>query len=183
MIWIILIIIVLLVLYVITTYNNLVGLRNKVKDQWAQIEVQLKRRFDLIPNIVSVVKGYSNHEKNTLKSVVSARNKVVKSDTKEDSILNNELLDKNIKEIFILNEKYPELKSDKSFNKLIDELKTIEDDISISRKEYNEKVLKYTNTLEVFPSNLVAKAFSFEKESYFKTNEEENKNISVGGLI
>ena len=145
--------------------------------------MQSKRRSDLIPNIVSVVKGYSNHEKNTLKSIVSARNKVVNSDTKEDSILNNEILDKNIKKIFILNEKYPELKSDKSFNKLIMELITIEDDISISRKEYNDKVLKYTNTLEVFPSNLVAKAFSFEKESYFKTSEEENDNISVGGLI
>ena len=171
------------ILYIIKVYNKLTKLHNEVEESWSHVLVDLKRRSDLIPNIVSVVKGYSNHEKNTLKSVVSARNKVVKSDTKEDSILNNELLDKNIKEIFILNEKYPELKSDKSFNKLIDELKTIEDDISISRKEYNDKVLKYTNTLEVFPSNLVAKAFSFEKESYFKTNEEENKNISVGGLI
>lgn len=171
------------IFYIIKIYNKLTKLHNEVEESWSHILVDLKRRSDLIPNIVSVVKGYSNHEKNTLKSVVSARNKVVNSDTKEDSILNNEILDKNIKKIFILNEKYPELKSDKSFNKLIMELKTIEDDISISRKEYNDKVLKYTNTLEIFPSNLVAKAFSFEKESYFKTSEEENDNISVGGLI
>lgn len=171
------------ILYIIKVYNKLTKLHNEVEESWSHVLVNLKRRSDLIPNIVSVVKGYSSHEKNTLKSVVSARNKVVKSDNKEDSILNNELLDKNIKEIFILNEKYPELKSDKSFNKLIDELKNIEDDIGISRNAYNEKVLRYTNTLEVFPSNLVAKAFSFEKESYFKTNEEESKNIKVGGLI
>ena len=117
-VWIIIGVIVLIALYVVNTYNTLIKLRNRVKDQWAQIEVQLKRRFDLIPNIVETVKGYAKHESDTLKGVIEARNKFTVASTPEDEMKANNELTGAIRQLFALSESYPELKADTSFLKL-----------------------------------------------------------------
>lgn len=179
MIWIIVIIVVLLILYVIGTYNNLVGLRNKVKDQWAQIDVQLKRRFDLIPNLVETVKGYASHEKGTLEAVVKARNEYLSSDTPEDKMKANDDLNKVVTKLFALAESYPELKADASFRELQTTLTETEDKISYARQFYNDVAMKYNNKIEMFPSNIVAGVFNFKTSAYFNATAEERENVKV----
>ena len=161
--WIILIIIaVLILIYLGSTYNSFVVLRNRVKDQWAQIDVQLKRRFDLIPNLVETVKGYASHEKDTLEAVVKARNEYLSSDTPEGKIAANNDLNKVVTKLFALAESYPELKADASFRELQTTLTETEDKISYARQFYNDVVMKYNNKVEVFPSNIVAGLFGFK---------------------
>ena len=171
--WIIVgIVVLLIILYVISTYNTLIKLRNRVKDQWAQIEVQLKRRFDLIPNIVETVKGYAKHESDTLKGVIEARNKFTVASTKEDEMKANNELTGAIRQLFALSESYPELKADTSFLKLQSNLEETEDKISSARQFYNDTVLSLNNKVELFPSNLVAKIFGFKKEAFFEAEAE-----------
>ena len=177
--WIILIIIVLILLYIGSTYNSFVVLRNKVKDQWAQIDVQLKRRFDLIPNLVETVKGYASHEKDTLEAVVKARNEYLSSDTPEGKIAANNDLNKVVTKLFALAESYPELKADASFRELQTTLTETEDKISYARQFYNDVVMKYNNKVEVFPSNIVAGMFGFKTSAYFNATEEERENVKV----
>ena len=164
-VWIIIGVIVLIALYVVNTYNTFVKLRNRVKDQWAQIEVQLKRRFDLIPNIVETVKGYAKHESDTLKGVIEARNKFTVASTPEDEMKANNELTGAIRQLFALSESYPELKADTS-------LEETEDKISSARQFYNDTVLSLNNKVELFPSNLVAKIFGFKKEAFFEAESE-----------
>ena len=178
--WIILIIIVVLILiYLGSTYNSFVVLRNRVKDQWAQIDVQLKRRFDLIPNLVETVKGYASHEKDTLEAVVKARNEYLSSDTPEGKIAANNDLNKVVTKLFALAESYPELKADTSFRELQTTLTETEDKISYARQFYNDVVMKYNNKVEVFPSNIVAGLFGFKTSAYFNATEEERENVNV----
>ena len=178
--WIILIIIVVLILiYLGLTYNSFVVLRNRVKDQWAQIDVQLKRRFDLIPNLVETVKGYAYHEKDTLEAVVKARNEYLSSDTPEGKIAANNDLNKVVTKLFALAESYPELKADTSFRELQTTLTETEDKISYARQFYNDVVMKYNNKVEVFPSNIVAGLFGFKTSAYFNATEEERENVKV----
>lgn len=178
--WIILIIIVVLILiYLGSTYNSFVVLRNRVKDQWAQIDVQLKRRFDLIPNLVETVKGYASHEKDTLEAVVKARNEYLSSDTPEGKIAANNDLNKVVAKLFALAESYPELKADASFRELQTTLTETEDKISYARQFYNDVVMKYNNKVEVFPSNIVAGLFGFKTSAYFNATEEERENVKV----
>ena len=178
--WIILIIIVVLILiYLGSTYNSFVVLRNRVKDQWAQIDVQLKRRFDLIPNLVETVKGYASHEKDTLEAVVKARNEYLSSDTPEGKIAANNDLNKVVTKLFALAESYPELKADTSFRELQTTLTETEDKISYARQFYNDVVMKYNNKVEVFPSNIVAGLFGFKTSAYFNATEEERENVIV----
>ena len=179
MIWIIVIIVVLLILYVIGTYNNLVGLRNKVKDQWAQIDVQLKRRFDLIPNLVETGKGYASHEKGTLEAVVKARNEYLSSDTPEDKMKANDDLNKVVTKLFALAESYPELKADASFRELQTTLTETEDKISYARQFYNDVAMKYNNKIEMFPSNIIAGMFNFKRETFFEAAAAERENVQV----
>ena len=179
MIWIIVIIVVLLILYVIGTYNNLVGLRNKVKDQWAQIDVQLKRRFDLIPNLVETVKGYASHEKGTLEAVVKARNEYLSSDTPEDKMKANDDLNKVVTKLFALAESYPELKADASFRELQTTLTETEDKISYARQFYNDVAMKYNNKIEMFPSNIFANLFGFKSKAMFEASANERENVKV----
>ena len=171
-VWIIIGVIVLIALYVVNTYNTFVKLRNRVKDQWAQIEVQLKRRFDLIPNIVETVKGYAKHESDTLKGVIEARNKFTVANTPEDEMKANNELTGAIRQLFALSESYPELKADTSFLKLQSNLEETEDKISSARQFYNDTVLSLNNKVELFPSNLVAKIFGFKKEAFFEAETE-----------
>ncbi len=174
--WIILIaLIVLIILYLISTYNTLVKLRNRVRDQWAQIEVQLKRRFDLIPNIVETVKGYAKHESETLKGVIEARNKFTVAQTPEQEMEASNQLTGAVRQLFALSESYPELKADTNFLNLQNELKDTENKVATARQFYNDTVLSLNNKVELFPSNIVAKMFGFKKEAFFEA-EAEAKN-------
>lgn len=169
--WIILIVVVLLVLYFISVYNNLVSLRNRVRDQWSQIDVLLKRRTDLIPNLVETVKGYAKHESETLEAVINARNKVVGATNKADEMAASSELTNALTHIFALSESYPELKANTNFMDLQNNLKDTEDKIATARQFYNDTVLTYQNKIEMFPSSIVAKMFGFKGEEFFKVSE------------
>ena len=177
--WIILIVVVLIALFVISNYNTLVKLRNNVKDQWAQIEVLLKRRADLIPNLVETVKGYTKHEIDTLEAVINARNKAVSATTPEDEMKANGELTGALNRLFALTESYPDLKANTNFMDLQANLKETEDKISYGRQFYNDSVLKNSIKLEMFPSNIVASIFGFKPEAFFEASEEDRKNPQV----
>ena len=177
--WIILVIVVLIALWVVATYNSLVQLRNRVKDQWSQIDVHLKRRADLIPNLVETVKGYAKHEKDTLEAVINARNKAVSATNATEEMQANNELTGALTKLFALAESYPELKANTNFMDLQANLKDTEDKISFARHFYNDTVLKYKNKLEVFPSNLVAGIFGFKPEPFFEASATERETPKV----
>lgn len=178
--WIILIVvIVLLVLYIVSVYNGLVSLKNKVDDQASQIDVQLKRRFDLIPNLVETVKGYTKHEKETLEGVIKARNTYVAAGDLGDQLKADGELTNAISKLFALAESYPDLKANENFNNLQKELSSIEEKIVYSRQFYNDSVLKLNNKIEMFPSNIVAGIFNFKKRQFFEASNEERQNVQV----
>ena len=176
---IILVIIIVLLMYFISTYNGLVKLRNKVKDQWSQIDVVLKNRNDLIPNLVETVKGYTKHEKETLEGVINARSKAVSATTVEDEMKASSELTNALGKLFALAESYPDLKANSNFISLQNDLKDIEEKIRYSRQFYNDAVMMYKNKIEMFPSNIVANIFGFKPEAFFEATEEERKNVNV----
>lgn len=165
------VIVVLLIFYVIGVYNGLVSLRNRVKDQWSQIDVLLKRRADLIPNVVETVKGYASHEKETLDAVIGARNKAVSATTPEAEMKADGELTQALGRLFALTEAYPELKANTNFMQLQEELKNTEDKIAYARQFYNDSVLNYKNKIEMFPSNIIAGMFGFKPEPFFEIAE------------
>ena len=171
--WLIITIVVLLllILSIIGMYNNLVSLKMRVKNAWAQIDTQLKRRFDLIPNLVETVKGYAAHEQGTLEKVIAARNSYATASTIEDKAAANNELSKTLKSIFALSESYPDLKANTNFMALQTELTGTEDKIAYSRQFYNDSVTMYNNKLQVFPTNIVAGMFGFKEEALFKTED------------
>lgn len=165
----------LLVLWYIGTYNGLIQLRNRVKDQWAQIDVQLKRRADLIPNLVETVKGYAKHEKGTLEDVIKARNAFTTAATPEEEMKASGELTKCLSKLMMLSEAYPDLKANQNFMGLQTDLKDCEDKISTMRQFYNDTVLKYNNKVQTIPSNIVANMAHFKTEAFFEvTGEERN---------
>ncbi|MDD3392590.1 MAG: LemA family protein [Bacilli bacterium] len=168
---IIVVIVVLVLSFVMGTYNELVKLKNMVKDQWSQIEVLLKRRADLIPNIVETVKGYAKHENETLEAVISARNKAVSATTTHDEMKANGELTQALGRLFAVAEAYPDLKANENFNQLQSTLKETEDKIAYARQFYNDAVLSYKNKLEMFPSNIIASMFNFKPEEFFENAE------------
>lgn len=172
---IIVVIVALLALYVMSAYNGLVNLKNKVKDQWAQVDVVLKRRADLIPNLVETVKGYASHEKETLDAVITARNKAVNATNPHDEMQANGELSNALSRLFALTENYPDLKANTNFLDLQATLKETEDKISFARQFYNDTVLSYKNKLEMFPSNIVASMFHFEKAEFFEISESDRE--------
>lgn len=172
-------VIVVLLLFVISTYNSLVGLRNKVKDQWSQIDVVLKNRYDLIPNLVETVKGYAKHEKDTLNAVIEARSNAVSAKTPEEEMKAAGEVTQALGKLFALAENYPDLKANENFLKLQEDLKEIEEKIRYSRQFYNDAVLTYKNKIEMFPSNIIAGIFGFKPEPFFEANDEERKNVQV----
>lgn len=180
MVWIVLIIIVLLVLYVISIYNSLVGLRQKVKNGWSQIDVQLQRRFDLIPNLVETVKGYMSHESDVLTKVAELRTSWTNASTvSEKSKIDGELSGA-LKTIMAVAESYPDLKANSNFAQLQDELQNTEDKIAFSRQFYNDIATKYNTRLQVVPSNIIASMFHFEPEQLFEAESNEaRKNVKV----
>ena len=164
-------IVLLVLLFLGTTYNSLVSLRNKVKDQWSQIDVLLKRRTDLIPNLVETVKGYAKHESETLENVIAARNKVVEAKTTEEEIKADGELSRALGRLMAVAEAYPDLKANTNFLDLQANLKETEDKIQYARQFYNDAVLVYKNKLEMFPSNIVAGIFGFKPEAFFEASE------------
>ena len=178
--WIILIIVVVVILFVISIYNNLVGLKQKVKNGWSQIDVQLQRRFDLIPNLVETVKGYMEHESDVLTKVAELRTSWANaSSVKEKSELDTQLSGA-LKTIMAVSENYPELKANENFSQLQEELQNTENKIAFSRQFYNDIATKYNTKLEVVPSNIIASMFHFEPVELFEAESQEaRKNVKV----
>ncbi len=178
-IYIVLALIVLIFIYAICLYNTLVKLNNKVKEAFSTMDVYLKKRWDLIPNIVETVKGYADHEKNTLKEVVELRNSAYDSMSMDEKIKANQELSGSVPKIMALAEAYPELKANENFKNLSEQLAKVEEDIASSRKYYNGVVRNYNNKVEMFPSNLFAKLFGYQTKQMFEVNENERQNVKV----
>ncbi len=161
-------------IYLLVTYNIFVTLKNRVKEAWSDIEVQMKRRYDLIPNLVEIVKGYAAHEKNTLEAVIQARNMAMASQGSiEDKAKAENMLTGTLKSLFALSENYPNLKANENFLELQRELTDTENKIQASRRFYNSNVLAINTKLEMFPSNIIGKMFGFQKQDFFKLDENE----------
>ena len=177
---IILAIIVVIALFVISMYNGLVKARQKVKNAWSQIEVQLQRRFDLIPNLVETVKGYMTHESETLEKVTALRSSWSNANSVEEKAALDNELSGVLKTIMAVSENYPDLKANTNFTELQNSLTETEDKISFSRQFYNDTVTMYNTKIEVFPDNIVASIFGFKAEPLFNVdNEDARKNVKI----
>ncbi|WP_217587222.1 LemA family protein [Lentibacillus saliphilus] len=165
-------VVVVLGLFLMTTYNSLVKYRNWVQEAWSQIDVQLKRRHDLIPNLVNTVKGYAAHEKETLEKVIQARNQLVSGTPQERIEADNEIQGA-LKSIFALSESYPDLKANQNFLNLQEELTTTENKVAYSRQLYNKTVADYNIKRESFPANIIAGMFNFNREDQLSIPEAE----------
>jgi LemA protein len=174
-----LIIIVLVMIWGVSTYNSLIVLRGRVDNSWAQIDVQLKRRFDLIPNLVSSVKGYAQHEKETLEEVTASRTKYLSAKTPEEKLGANSELSGALSRLFAVAESYPDLKANTNFLDLQTQLKDTEDKIGYSRQFYNDTAMKFNIAIVKVPTSIIASLFSFKSRPYFKTEGEERENVEV----
>ena len=164
----ILAVLVLLVLYVIGAFNSLVRLRNQVDNGWSQIDVQLKRRHDLIPNLVETTKGYMRHERGTFEAITNARSQAVAAKNVAEASKAEGALTEALNKFMLVVENYPELKANQNFLALQEELSSTENKISFARQSYNDQVLFFNNKLQMFPSNIVAGMFSFTKRDFFE---------------
>lgn len=178
-IYIIIAIIALIIIYAFALYNSFVKLNNKVKEAFSTMDVYLKKRWDLIPNIVETVKGYAKHEKDTLKEVVELRNSAYDKMSDGEKIKTNEQLSSGISKIMALAEAYPDLKANENFKDLSDQLTKVEDDIANSRKYYNGVVRIYNNKVEMFPSNIFAGLFGYKSKVMFEASANERENVKV----
>jgi LemA protein len=169
--WIVLGIVVLLLLVVVLLYNRLVRLRNRVENAWAQVEVQLRRRYDLIPNLVETVRGYASHERATFEEVTKARTAAQEARTVPEQAQAENLLTQAIGRLFAVAEDYPELRATENFQQLQAQLEDTEGKIAVSRQVYNDAVLTYDTALETVPTNIVGNLFSFEEKPYFEIEE------------
>ena len=170
---IVIIIVVILVGYVIVAYNGLVRSKNQIENAWSQIDVQLKRRIDLIPNLVETVKGYAAHERETLDAVITARNSAIAApDTPAAQAAADNVLSGALRQLFALGEAYPDLKANQNFLALQEELTATEGRVAYARQFYNDSVLTYDNKLESFPTVILAKMFNFEPKEYFEVEDQ-----------
>ncbi|NNE74386.1 MAG: LemA family protein [Acidimicrobiales bacterium] len=172
-------VVVLLVLFVIAQYNGLVRLRNRVENAWAQIDVQLKRRYDLIPNLVETVKGYAAHESETLEAVIQARNMAQSASGPAEQAQSENMLTGALKSLFAVSEAYPDLKANQNFLELQEELTGTEGRIAFARQAYNDSVLKYNTKIEQFPGNVFAGMFNFTEREYFETEGDSRGPVTV----
>ena len=178
--WIALIVVVLLIIWIISIYNGLVSSRLKVDNAWSQIDVQLQRRFDLIPNFVETVKGYMTHESETFEKIAALRTSWANSSTVGEKAKLDGELSGALKTIMAVSENYPELKANQNFSELSEELRNTENKISFSRQFYNDSVTMYNTKLELFPSNIIANMFNFQKRELFAAESDEaRKNVKV----
>ena len=176
---IVLVIIGLIIAWIVRLYNTLIVAKNKVLNQFSQIDIQLKRRADLIPNLVETVKGYAKHEKETFEDVVNARNKALTAGTINEKVEANNQLEGALNKLFALAESYPELKSNENFLSLQTDLKETEDKITYARQFYNDTAMSYNNLIAVVPTNIVASLLKFEKFDYFKADEKDKETPKV----
>ena len=180
MTWIIIAIIAVLVIIVIALYNGLVTARIKVDNAWSQIDVQLQRRFDLIPNLIETVKGYMEHESDVLTKVTELRSSWANAKTVDEKAKLDNQLSESLKTIMAVAEGYPDLKANQNFSELQTELTNTENKISYSRQFYNDTVTRYNTKLELFPSNIIASMFNFKVEDLFEVdNQDARKNVKV----
>jgi LemA protein len=176
---IILIILALIVLIAIFYFNSIVRLRNQVRNAWSQIDVQLKRRNDLIPNLIETVKGYVKHEKGVLEEVTKARTAVMAAGTPATKARASNMMSDTLKSLFAVAENYPNLKANENFLQLQEELSGTESKIAYSRQFYNDSVMEYNTRIQTFPGNMFAGTFRFGEEQLFKAEESEKKNVKV----
>lgn len=169
----------ILILFFIGTYNSFIILKTRIKESLAGIDVQLKRRADLIPNLVETVKGYAKHEKSVFENVTKARSSLMKAETVKEKAEANNQLTSALKSLFAVAEAYPQLQASENFKELQRQLEDTEDKIAYSRQFYNSNVLEYNTKVKMFPSNLIANFFGFKEESFFEAKEEERKKVEV----
>lgn len=173
----ILAVLLLLLLFVIGTYNRLVRLLNEVKNAWAQIDVQLKRRHDLIPNLVETVKGYMQHERATLENITQARNLAMRPGSLAERAQAEQQLTQALHNFFVVVENYPDLKANQNFLALQEELTSTENRISFARQAYNDAVMQFNNAIQMFPSNLIAGMFGFKEQSFFEVETPAERSV------
>jgi LemA protein len=174
---IVLAIIAFAIFFVVSMYNSLIRLRNQVKNAWSQIDVQLKRRHDLIPNLIETVKGYMTHERETLQNITNARAQAMSAATIPEKAQAETQLSAAMGRFNIAVENYPDLKANQNFLALQEELASTENKISFSRQNYNDQVLYYNNKIEMFPSNILAGMFNFTKEAFFELEDKGEKAV------
>ncbi len=175
----ILAVIVIIVLAIIFLFNTLISLRNRVKNAWSQIDIQLKKRFDLIPNLVETVKGYAKHEREVFENVTKARSAIMQAKNVKENLDAQNMLTGALKTLFAVAENYPELKASQNFMMLQEELSGIESKIAYARQFYNDSTMQYNITIQSFPNNTIAGMLGFKEEPYFETAEAEKAPVKV----
>lgn len=176
-VWIIIILVVVAFGYALVAYNSLVRMRNQVKESWSDIDVQLKRRHNLIPNIVETVKGYASHESKTFQSVTQARTQAVQAKTPEEQAKAENMLTSTLKTLFAVSEQYPDLKANANFLELQRELSDTENKVQAARRLYNSTVREFNTSIESVPTNIIANMFSFKAAEYFELEAEEQRSV------
>jgi LemA protein len=174
---VILVLLVMLVLYIVGIYNSLVQLRNRVKNAWSQIDVQLKRRHDLIPNLVETAKGYMQHERDTLENITKARSRAMEAGSVGEKAAAEGQLSGALGRFMVVVENYPDLKANQNFLALQEELTSTENKIAFARQGYNDQVLFYNNKIQMFPSNILANTFNFTREEFFEIEDKAEKAV------
>ena len=169
---VVVVLVVLIGIYLMVSYNGLVSLRNKIENAWAQIDVQLRRRYDLIPNLVETVKGYASHERETLDAVVKARNAGISAAGPHDQAEAENQISGALRQLFALSEAYPDLKANQNFGQLQEELTGTEGRIAYARQFYNDTVYRYNTKIQSFPQNVLANTFRFREREYFQADDE-----------
>jgi len=171
------VVIVLLVLFIIGIYNSLIGLRNQVDNAWSQIDVQLKRRHDLIPNLIETTRGYMQHERGTFEAITNARSQAMGAKTVAESAKAEGVLGEALSKFMLVVENYPDLKANQNFLALHEELTSTENKISFARQNYNDQVLFFNNKIQMFPSNVVAGMFTFSNRDFFQVEGAEERQV------
>ena len=177
--WIILGVVALVIVYAVLTYNRFVTLRNRIENAWAQIDVQLQRRHDLIPNLVETVKGYASHEREALESVIQARAQAISAKGPAEQGQAEDMLTGALKSLFALSEAYPDLKANANFSQLQEELASTEGKIAYARQFYNDVIARYNTLTETFPSVIIARMANFTEREYFETDAAARTNVQV----
>ena len=176
---ILIVLVVVIGLYLVVLYNGLVSLRNRIENAWAQIDVQLKRRYDLIPNLVETVKGYAAHERETLEAVIQARNMAMAAQGPQEQAQTENMLTGALKSLFALSEAYPDLKANANFLNLQEELTGTEGRIAYARQFYNDTVYRYNTKIQSFPAVVIAGRFGFKEREYFEADDEARGPVQV----
>lgn len=180
LLWVLVGILAILLIWIISAFNRLISLRNQIENSWSQIDVQLKRRYDLIPNLVRTVKGYARHEKETFEQITKARTAAMSAKTLPERAKQENIISGALKTLFAVAENYPRLLASENFKMLQEELSSTESKIAYSRQFYNDSILSYDNARRTFPGNIIASMFNFkEQKEYFRAEESEKKAVKV----